>query len=59
MCRIHKDSGVLWCDDRLDNVGDVIYVREGFHAKEDVVEGLFGRMCGIFGCSDDCWKLVL
>jgi hypothetical protein len=58
MCRVHKDAGVLWRDDRLDDVGDVIYVREGFDAEEDVVEGLLGRLCGIFRGPDDYGTLV-
>ena len=45
---------MLWRDDRLDDVGNVIYVGKGFDAEENVVEGLLGRVCGIFGCSDDC-----
>jgi hypothetical protein len=49
---------VLWRDDRLDDVGDVIYVREGFYAEEDVVEGLLRRMRGIFRGPDDYGTLV-
>jgi hypothetical protein len=40
MCRVHEDAGVLWRDDRLNNVGDIIYVGECLDAKEDVVKGL-------------------
>lgn len=40
-------------DDRLDDVGDIVYIGEGLDAEEDVVERLLGRMGGIFGCADD------
>jgi hypothetical protein len=50
---------MLWGNDRLDDVGDVVYIRKGFNTEEDIVEGLFGRMCGIFGRSNDCGTLVL
>jgi hypothetical protein len=55
MCRVHEDAGVLWRDDRLDDVGDIIYIGECLDAKEDVIKGLLGGVCGIFGCSDD-WE---
>lgn len=45
---------MLWRDDRLDDVGDVVDVGQCFDAEEDVVEGLLGRMRGILGCPDDC-----
>jgi hypothetical protein len=41
-------------DDRLDDVGDIVYIRQGLYAKEDVVKRLLGRMGGIFGGADDC-----
>lgn len=41
-------------DDRLDDVGNIVYIRQGFYAKEDVVKWLLGRMGGIFGSADDC-----
>jgi hypothetical protein len=40
-------------NDRLDDVGDIVYIGKGFYAEEDVVKRLFGRMGGIFGCSHD------
>ena len=40
--------------DRLDDVCDIVYVRECFYAEEDIVEWLLGRMGSIFGCSHDC-----
>ena len=49
---------MLWRDDRLDDVGDIIYVGECFDAEEDVVEGLLGGMCGIFRCADNCTVLM-
>jgi hypothetical protein len=45
---------VLGRDDRLDDVGDIVYVRESFYAEEDIVKGLLGRMGGIFGGANDC-----
>jgi hypothetical protein len=45
---------VLGGDDRLDNVGDIVYVREGFDAEKNIIKRLFGRMGGIFGGSNDC-----
>ena len=45
---------MLGRDDRLDDVGDIVYVREGFYAEEDIVKGLLGRMGGVFGCADNC-----
>jgi hypothetical protein len=45
---------VLWGNDRLDDVGDIIYVGESLDAEENVVKRLLRRMCGIFGCSDNC-----
>lgn len=48
---------MLWRDDRLDDVGDIIYIGECFDAKQDVVEGLLGGMCGIFRCADD-WAVL-
>jgi hypothetical protein len=41
-------------DDRLDDVGNIVYIGQGFYAKEDVVKWLLGRMGGIFGSADDC-----
>lgn len=40
-------------DDRLDDVGDIVYIGQGFYAKKDVIKRLLGRMGGIFGCADD------
>jgi hypothetical protein len=48
---------MLWRDNRLNDVGDIIYIGECLDAKEDVVEGLLGRLCGFFGCFDDCIML--
>jgi hypothetical protein len=50
---------MLWGNNRLDDVGDVVYIRKGFYAKEDIIEGLFGRMGGIFGRSNNCGTLAL
>jgi hypothetical protein len=44
---------VLGRNDRLDDVGDIVYIGEGLDAEENVVEGLLRRMGGIFGRSDD------
>jgi hypothetical protein len=44
-------------DDRLDDVGDIVYIRQGLYAKEDVVKRLLGRMGGIFGGADDSMRL--
>jgi hypothetical protein len=44
-------------DDRLDDVGNIVYIRQGFYAKEDVVKRLLGRMGGIFGSADDSMGL--
>lgn len=41
-------------DDRLNDVGNIVYIGQGFYAKEDVVKWLLGRMRGIFGSADDC-----
>ena len=46
-------------DDRLDDVGDIVYIGQGFYAKEDVIKRLLGRMGGIFGCADDCSECQL
>ena len=56
MCGVHKDAGVLGRDDRLDDVGDIVYIGEGLDAEENVVEWLFGRMCSVFGGADN-WAL--
>ena len=45
---------MLGGDDRLDDVGDIVYVRQGFDAEKNIVKGLLGRMGGIFGGSNDC-----
>ena len=45
---------MLGGDDRLDDVGNVVYIWEGFYAKENIIKGLLGRMSGILGCSHDC-----
>jgi len=45
---------VLGRNDGLDDVGDIVYIGKGLDAEEDVVEGLLGRMGGIFGRSHDC-----
>jgi hypothetical protein len=50
---------VLRRDDRLDDVGDIVYIRQGFDAEEDVIKRLLGRMGGIFGCADDCRECQL
>jgi hypothetical protein len=57
MCGVHKDAGVLGRDNRLDDVGDIVYVRKSFYAKEDIIKGLFGRMGSIFGGSNDSMGL--
>lgn len=44
---------MLGRDDGLDDVGDIVYIGEGLDAEEDVVEWLFGRMCSVFGGSDN------
>jgi hypothetical protein len=44
---------MLWGDDGFDDVGDIVYIRKGLDAEEDVVKGLFGGMGGVFGGSDD------
>ena len=41
-------------DDRLDDVGDIVYIRQGLYAEEDVVEWLFRRMRSVFWCSNNC-----
>ena len=35
---VDKDTGVLGSNDRLDDRRKVIDIREGFDAKEDIVE---------------------
>lgn len=45
---------MLGRDDRLDDVGDIVYVGQGFDAEENIVKGLLGRMGGIFGSSNNC-----
>ena len=40
-------------DDRLDDVGDIVYIGESFYAEQYVVKRLFGRMGGILRGSDD------
>jgi hypothetical protein len=54
VCSVHKDAGMLRRDDRLDDVGDIVYIRQGFYAKQDVIKRLLGRMGGIFGGADYC-----
>lgn len=49
---------MLGRDHRLDDVGDIVYVRKSFYAEEDIIKGLFGRMGGIFGGSNDCRDAV-
>ena len=58
MCGVHKDAGVLGRDHRLDDVGDIVYVRKSFYAKEDIIKGLFARMGGILGGTNDCRDAV-
>lgn len=53
MCGIDKDARVLRRDDGLDDVGDIVYIGEGFDAEEDVVEWLFRRMGSVFWCADN------
>lgn len=57
VCGVHKDTGMLRRYDRLDDICNIVYIGECLHAEEDVVEWLFRRMCGIFGCSHDCSRL--
>ena len=45
---------MLGRNDRLDDVGNIVYVGQGFYAEEDVVKRLLGRMGGIFGGAYDC-----
>ena len=45
---------MLGRDDRLDDVGDIVYVRQGFYAEKNIIKGLLGRMGGIFRGSNDC-----
>jgi hypothetical protein len=50
---------VLGGDDGFDDVGDIVYVGQGFNAEKNIVKGLFGRMGGIFGGSNDCKRVLV
>jgi hypothetical protein len=53
VCCIDKDAGVLRRDNGFDDVGDIVYIGEGFDAEEHVVERLLRRMGGVFWGSDN------
>lgn len=36
---------MLWSDNRLDDICQIVDVREGFHTEKDVIEG-----CLLAGC---------
>src|SRR5579859_7300636 len=52
MSSIDKNASVLWSDNGFDNAGEIVYIWESFHAKQDVVEGLIFRVCRILRCSN-------
>ena len=41
ICRIHQNTGVLGSDDGFNDGGKVVDVRQGFHAEDDIVIGIF------------------
>ena len=41
ICGIHQDTGVLGSNDGFNNGGKVIDIRQGFHAEDDIVVGIF------------------
>jgi len=53
VCGIHEDAGVLRSDDRLDDGGQVVHVRQGLDAQNDIVVRIFSGGCFFWG-TDDC-----
>ena len=54
VCGVEQDAGVMGRHDRLDDGGQVVHVRQGLDAEQDVVEGA-GQAAGLFGRPDD-WR---
>lgn len=53
VCGVHEDAGVLRSDDRLDDGGQVVHVRQGLDAQNDIVVRIFSGRCFFWG-TDDC-----
>jgi hypothetical protein len=49
---------VLWGDDRFDDRGQIVDVRESLHAEDHVVERALLGTGGIFGGADDYRPLL-
>lgn len=41
ICCIHQNTSVLWSDDGFNHGGKVVDIRQGFHAEDDIVVGIF------------------
>lgn len=53
ICGVDENASVLRCNDRLDNSGKVVHVRQSLDAQEDIVVRIFsGR--GLFRDADHC-----
>jgi hypothetical protein len=52
---VHKDAGVLRSHDRLNNVGQVVYIGKCFDAEEDVIEGRLLASCLFGGLNNKSW----
>lgn len=52
ICGVDEDASVLGSDDGFNHRGQVVDIREGFHAEDDIVVGLFARV-GFFRSAND------
>lgn len=41
---VDKDTGMLGRNDRFDDGGDIVHVRQSFYAEQDIVEGGLRRL---------------
>lgn len=48
---------MLRCDDGLNDVCNIVHVRERFYAEEDVIEGSFGAGLSVLCCGNNSVRL--
>jgi hypothetical protein len=53
MCGVDEDAGMLGSHNGIDHRGEVVDVREGFDAKDDIVERALSLRCRFFWNFDD------
>lgn len=52
ICSVDKDTCVLGSDHGFDHRGQIVDIRQGLHAEDDIVVGIFARGCFFGGTND-------